>query len=225
MSGPRVRPGEGAVGQAFATREPVAVEDYPAWDQALPHAIALGVRTVLAVPLLVGERALGVLAVRTHTPHAYPPEQVQLLALLAAQVAPTLEAARLYSEAERRRAEAEALAELAREGAAAADPDAVIGLITQRACQLVGADYAAVALLAPEGNITWRGTWGHRAPLRRVRTLQFAPGRNLTGRALANGGTAIVERLGDDPTIPSDEFAAHRAEGGRTLLGIVLRGR
>jgi PAS domain S-box-containing protein len=65
---------------------------------------------VVAVPMLVGGRAIGVLAVGFPEPHRATPAAVETLTLLAAQVAPALEAARLYEMAraelaERRRSE------------------------------------------------------------------------------------------------------------------------
>jgi two-component system cell cycle sensor histidine kinase/response regulator CckA len=62
----------------------------------------------LAVPLIVGERALGALVVVTKARPAFSPEDEELLELFAAQAAAALENARLYAEAQ------QAYAELAR---------------------------------------------------------------------------------------------------------------
>ena len=81
------------------------------WSHAVPlgqpHADPPG---VVAVPLLVGGRAIGVLGVGFPEPHQATPAAVRMLTLLAAEVGPALEAARLYEAmrtelAERRRAE------------------------------------------------------------------------------------------------------------------------
>jgi PAS domain S-box-containing protein len=94
-----IRAGEGAAGQAFQRRAPVTVEDYPRWEHAHPEAPRTRLYTAAAVPLLAGARALGALGVRTYGPHHYTPGEVELLAVLAAQVGPVLEAARLYEAA------------------------------------------------------------------------------------------------------------------------------
>ena len=109
--GPIICPGEGATGLAFERRAPVIVENYPAWEHALSWTPAHESATVAAVPLLVNDHAVGVLLARTYGPHHYEPEHIRLLSLLAAQVAPALEAARLYAESEQRRVQAEAQAE------------------------------------------------------------------------------------------------------------------
>jgi PAS domain S-box-containing protein len=105
------RPGEGLVGRAFAHREPIVVLDYTNWEHAVPVPPQYPVLpAMVAVPLLVGGRAIGVLGVGFPEPHQATHAAVETLSLLAAQVAPALEAARIYAAAqaeleERRRAE------------------------------------------------------------------------------------------------------------------------
>ncbi|MBI4492016.1 MAG: EAL domain-containing protein, partial [Chloroflexi bacterium] len=97
--------GHGIVGLAFQQGAPVVVEHYPDWEHATHWSLAHGIQSAASVPLLVGEHAIGALVVHTHTRRRFEVEQVQLLALLAAQVGPALEAARLHVESEQRRAE------------------------------------------------------------------------------------------------------------------------
>jgi PAS domain S-box-containing protein len=83
----RLRPGEGVIGLAFQTREPVVVSEYANWEHA--------------VPLMVGGRSIGVLAVGFAEPPDATDSTVVTLSLLAAEVAPALESARLYADAQR----------------------------------------------------------------------------------------------------------------------------
>jgi len=106
---PSIPLGEGAAGQAFLRGEPVEVTDYAAWPHGGTWARAHGVAAALAVPLQVAEHRIGALSVRTYTPRTWSEEDVQTLTLLAAQVAPVLEAARFHQQAERRTRELEAL--------------------------------------------------------------------------------------------------------------------
>jgi PAS domain S-box-containing protein len=218
------RADEGAPGVAFARCAPVVVDDYQTWPHAPSWGIATGLQAAAAVPLLVGERAVGALGAYTFTPRRFGPDDVQLLALLAAQVGPALEAARLYGESERRRTEAEALAELARQAAVEPDPARVIDAITEQACRLLEADYAALALRAEDGTHAWTGVKGSRSDAWREPPA-WPDGRGSAGRALAAGRTLLFERLGDNPALLTDEFPRHRAEGGRTVLSTPLFGR
>jgi diguanylate cyclase (GGDEF)-like protein/PAS domain S-box-containing protein len=99
-------PGVGIIGQAFSSRQPIVIEDYALWPQALELAMARGLRSALAVPLVVAERGVGALIVRSYTPRTYSTDDVHLLSLFAAQLGPALEAARLFTEAQRLSGEA-----------------------------------------------------------------------------------------------------------------------
>lgn len=217
----RVLPlGPGTVASAFQARMPVVVEDYPSWEQANPAGLSRGVQSSAGVPLLVGDRAVGVLAVRNYTRRLFPKPEVELLELFAAQVAPALELTRLYAESERERAIAEALADLVRRGAAETSPDPVIRLVLQEACRLLGSDYAAVALYDAEGSLQWRGVWGNRSD---IWIRRSAPARGGTvDAALASGRTIIAVRVGENPAFPPESMRSHLAEGGTTVLGTPL---
>jgi diguanylate cyclase (GGDEF)-like protein/PAS domain S-box-containing protein len=101
----------GAAGQAVKHGVPIHVPDYVTWRHASSTAPA-NLRAALAVPLRVADRTTGALTIRFHAPHTCSPEQIEVLVLLAAQVAPALEAARLYDDAQRQIRERE-IAELA----------------------------------------------------------------------------------------------------------------
>lgn len=98
--------GEGAVGIAFASASPVVVEDYARWEHQVSSSIAVG--SGVAVPLLLQDSAVGVLAIYSRESRRYKETEVQLLALFAAQVAPVIEAAllRITSQRETSRVEA-----------------------------------------------------------------------------------------------------------------------
>src|SRR5450755_1419609 len=106
-----IRPGEGASGRAYQLGVPIHVPDYVGWAHASAWATTRNVRAALAVPLRVADQTIGALALRFYAPHTCTPEQIEMLGLLAAQVAPALEAARLLTHAqlqmdERKQAEA-----------------------------------------------------------------------------------------------------------------------
>jgi PAS domain S-box-containing protein len=217
--------GQGAAGLAFQRGEPVVVEDYARWEHAHPRATPARVRSAAAVPVRVGDHARGALLVRTYAPRPFSRDEVQLLVILAAQIGPILEVVQLRAEADRRRAEAEALAELARQGAVEPESDVVIGLITQRACQLLGADFAAIAVLAPDGTTSWRGLWGTRTEAWHSRAPQIQRGVGIAGRALLTGQPVVVEHLGDAPDHLGPGYRVSLEEEGRTLLAVPLLGR
>lgn len=102
--GVRYEPGQGAVGRAMAARQVVSIDPATAGqtlgDEAAIH-VAEGDRAVLAVPLVVGERAVGALVLGYRTAHDFTPADGRLAAALAAQAALVLENARLFDAARR----------------------------------------------------------------------------------------------------------------------------
>jgi diguanylate cyclase (GGDEF)-like protein/PAS domain S-box-containing protein len=93
-----LKSGQGVAGAAFQRVEPIVIEDYPTWAGAVSWALANQVQSGIGVPLVARGRAVGAMAVLTHTRRRFTPEDVQLLSLLAAQVAPSVEAARLDAD-------------------------------------------------------------------------------------------------------------------------------
>jgi PAS domain S-box-containing protein len=91
-----VKVGEGTAGIAFQRGEPVIVEDYVHWEHAVPDAINRGMKSVIAMPLLVRDSPVGALTVSFTTTRKFATDELRLLRLLCAQVAPALEAARLH---------------------------------------------------------------------------------------------------------------------------------
>src|SRR5579885_1918743 len=113
---PRMRPGEGITGSAAASRRPVAIPRQANLDprfKNFPNLPEDEYESILAVPILTRDGTLeGALNVRTREPRAFFEDEVELLLAIAAQVAQSIEHAKLYTEAQRRVHELEALARI-----------------------------------------------------------------------------------------------------------------
>jgi signal transduction histidine kinase len=100
-----LRLGEGATGQAAATRAPFQVTnllDEKEYTLTRVRSILaqLGYRSILAVPLIFEQRILGALVVHRQETGAFAPEVVNLLQTFAAQSAFAIQNARLFREIE-----------------------------------------------------------------------------------------------------------------------------
>jgi len=94
----RVRVGEGVTGRAVAERRPLQSENLPRDPGAARPDVAraTGLPSMLAVPLLVGERAIGALTLLRADLHRFTPDEEALASALADQAALALEHARLF---------------------------------------------------------------------------------------------------------------------------------
>ncbi len=189
----------GAVGLATRERRTITSPDVLA-DARIEISLELrthidqGVdRAILAVPLLTQDRLIGVLAVRTATGSVFDARAVQLAEALADQAALTLEHARLFAEEERRRREAEVLADLARTIGAAPELATVLQRVAEAAQELCASDGAVIGLRIPESDAVllryWTSAWYGELAGTRVE-----PGYGLGGLVLAEHGP---RRTGD----------------------------
>src|SRR3989454_9997700 len=98
----RIRVGEGIGGLAVRERRPVQSRDlYNDPRARYPElARATGFRSMLAAPLRVGDRVIGLISVFRRDVHAFSDSDEELLLALADQAAIALEHARLYAELE-----------------------------------------------------------------------------------------------------------------------------
>src|SRR5262249_52560729 len=103
---PKMRPGEGITGSAAQTRQPVMIAARANLDPRFKTFTNLPedeYESILAVPILArGERLEGALNIRTREARQFSDDEIDLLLAIAAQVAQSIEHAKLYEEAQRR---------------------------------------------------------------------------------------------------------------------------
>jgi two-component sensor histidine kinase/putative methionine-R-sulfoxide reductase with GAF domain len=168
---PRMRPGEGITGSAAAERAPIMIPSQAHLDprfKGFPNLPEDQYESILAVPILAREKLAGALNVRTVAPREFTREEIDLLLAIAAQVAQTIEHAKLYSEAQRRVAELEALARISEAVSESLYLEESLEAIVRTTVDAVGATGAALVL--EDGNIAWpegrSGAHAVRLPLR-----------------------------------------------------------
>src|SRR5580693_6634193 len=98
----RIPMGEGIIGAAAATGQAIRVGDVRG-DSRYLNALD-GVRSELAVPLIVRGRVIGVLDIESSQPDYFTPDQQNILTLVASRIGTAIENAKLY-EHERNQAE------------------------------------------------------------------------------------------------------------------------
>jgi diguanylate cyclase (GGDEF)-like protein len=215
---PVFHPGQGLVGATFRNETARVVHDYRA---EVEHPMVwTTIQSAVAVPLASDHGVCGVLAAIHHDGDAFRDEDVAVLETVAAQVAPTLSTMKLLAAAQRRTAEAEALAALMRAAASAPDHDEVIHLVSEYATRLLGADLAGVVLREPtDGATAWRGVYGNETDSWRGRLYHEGHGARP---AIFGGKTTLVVAGDDEPTIDPERYPFFSAERVQTGLALPL---
>ena len=153
---PRMRPGEGITGTAAAERTPIMIAAQADLDPRFKGFANLPedqYESILAVPILAREKLAGALNVRTIAPREFTPQEIELLVAIAGQVAQTIEHAKLYTEAQRRVAELEALARISEAVSESLYLEESLEAIVTTTVQAV--DATGAALVLEDGKIAW----------------------------------------------------------------------
>ena len=168
---PRMRVGEGITGVAAAERAPVMIPAQAELDprfKRFPNLPEDEYESILAVPILARETLEGALNVRTREPRAFTQAEIELLVAIAAQVAQSIEHAKLYAGAQRRVAELEALARISEAVSESLYLEESLEAIVKTTMESLHATGAALVL--EDGKIAWpegrAGAYAVRMPLR-----------------------------------------------------------
>ena len=140
--------------QQVDIRKPIRMNDTAAagLDQKVKFLTAsLGTRSLLVVPVMLGEDVLGLVGLHTtFTPREWLDDEVSFLESIAGQIAIGYQYTRLYTDKEREAETKRALLSIANALNARSDFREVSSLVLDRAISLVGADYSALGVLDPD---------------------------------------------------------------------------
>jgi signal transduction histidine kinase len=142
---------DGIVGWAAGHRRPVRVLDVLNDARYVPLGEYCNIRSVLALPLAMGERMLGVLDMESSKVAAFQEDDVPFLHLLADQVAIAIHNASLYAREKSSRLLAENLYEIGRVLSGTLELSKVLQLILEYLAETVPYDRASVLLRSPNG--------------------------------------------------------------------------
>jgi len=215
---PRMRRGEGITGVAAAERAPIMIAADAHLDprfKAFPNLPEDDYASILAVPILARDTLEGALNVRTREPRAFSQAEIDLLMTIAGQVAQSIEHAKLYSQAQRRVHELEALARISEAVSDSLYHEESLEAVVRTTVESLRATGAALVL--EDGRVAWpegrSGLHVERIPLRwKRRTI----------------GELVVDRdtpFSDDDRQLLEAIAHHAAvalESGRMALRGVL---
>jgi two-component system, sensor histidine kinase PdtaS len=216
---PRMRPGEGITGSAAEARAPVMIASQANLDprfKNFPNLPEDEYESILAVPILArGVRLEGALNVRTRESRTFGEDEIDLLLVIAAQVAQSIEHAKLYEEAQRRVHELEALARISEAVSESLYLEESLEAIVKTTMDALSATGAALVL--EDGAIAWPEG---RADAHAIRQPLRWRGRQI-GELVADRATPFTQA--DRELLASiAQQAAVALEHGRAVMRGVL---
>ncbi|MGQ9600416.1 MAG: GAF domain-containing protein, partial [Anaerolineae bacterium] len=133
--------------EVIRTRQPLILDDAPllyAGFRRAPHRQA-NIRSWLGVPLLFGDRLIGMITLDKREPGFYTQEHARLAMAFAAQAAIAIENARLYQEAQQRLRELTLLFEISATLATSLDRNTVLHTIAHQIVSALGIEGCAIS--------------------------------------------------------------------------------
>ncbi len=214
--------GEGLVGHAALERRTLLVPDVLADQRTVDRAYfaASGMAACAAVPLVSHGQLVGVLALVARRAEDLGATEVQMLTAFGAHAAIAIESAQLYADAERRRREAQTVADVARDLAECHDLDTVLARIARGANTLCAADVTSLAVRDADGSFPARHVIGARTDA--YRRFRVVPGLGIGGHAVVSGRLGRAAERVAWPPMPPEYAEAIDAEGIRSALAVPI---
>jgi putative nucleotidyltransferase with HDIG domain len=193
--------GRGAAGRAIRAGIPAIIPDLahdpdpPPWR---PQAMAAGLRSAGAFPLISRDRAFGALGLYSDEPGFFTPERVEFFQTYAHLVAAALENARLYDAAERRLQQLQALRDIDLAISGSLDLRLTLAVFLENVTAQLRVDAADVLLLNPHmQTLDYGAGRGFRTAALQHTHLRLGEGH--AGRAALRRRTVAVRDLRSDP--------------------------
>ncbi len=145
------------------------------------------IASTAAIPLLVGDEAVGILFVNYRTPQGFPAEQQELIQLFANQAAVAIRNAQLFQQRE-------TLQDIARDITSVLDRDKLLQRTLERSLELLNCEFGSISVFDPgTGSLEFRYAMG-KSPDRSIDL-----GEGLIGTAAQTREPVRVTDVSQDP--------------------------
>ncbi|MFQ5882987.1 MAG: GAF domain-containing protein, partial [Candidatus Methylomirabilales bacterium] len=219
----RFRPGEGMVGKAFQKKKPISIYR-PAEDPRYllkEWARAKGIKVATGIPLLVEDRALGVLSAARRLDEPFTPEELRLLTSFANHAAIAIENARLFQDMTVQNRSLVALNQVAQTVNQSLQLEETLEAALEVTLKAVEVEAGNIRLWDEQKGVlvmaTHRGMSAGYIDQRR----HFRPGEGVAGKVFQCGEPLLVEDMQQYPHL--NEMA--QKEGVRSVASIPIRSR
>jgi sugar diacid utilization regulator/GAF domain-containing protein len=139
---------DGNAVKVFTSGKPYISNDAPSDPRLLQKFIKMfNVRNTVSVPLQVEQRTIGVIHLINKRRGFFTQNDVNLLLVLASQIAGLIEKAQMYEEIKRREQETKVLYEIGLDISSKLELDNILQSVVEKSCDLLQCEMAAVTLI------------------------------------------------------------------------------
>ena len=213
--------GAGMAGRVAATRQPFLVPDLSRIELASPHLRHRGIRSLVAIPLLVEDRVIGVVHAGSEKLAHFAEPDARLLELIADRIALAINQAALHEAERAAQDRLQFLGEASTLLASSLDVDATLTRVAQLAVPHF-ADWCAVDLLDAHGSINRVAITNGAAQADGL--PRMLNDRQAVGAVLERGEPVLADE-GDEAAVRVPLVARERVLGALTFVSAGSRRR
>ncbi len=235
FTGERVPFGRGLSSEIISNRKPMLVSQAEQLEEI--DSVTVGeegeeTQSIVAVPMMVGNRALGMLSVQSYQKGVYTQEDVQVLGTLANQAIVAIQNGRLFAQTQslaeqlearvsertaqlqREQQNTETLLHILTEVSSSLDLDRALNRTLSLLNNAIGAEQGTIMLLHQEDNLLhYRAGYGYLSnQIESSRGFTLKVGEGLAGWVVQNREAVLVNDLHKDPRwVRSSSSQQHRS--------------
>ena len=191
--------GMGLTSEIIRTMQPIRTEDY--MTECARRGVASGGkpgRAWMGVPLVAGDRAMGVISVSSFEPDVhYSDHDLQIFRAIADQTATVLEKNRLYHQMELRAQQLATLNEVGRTITSTLELRSALNLIMDKAVEILDSEAGSLVLVDPDtGDLVFEVTLGPTAS--DIHGTRLPMGTGIVGKVAQTAQPIIVNQTQSD---------------------------
>jgi len=219
----RLKVGEGISGWVAREKKNVALARESFRDHRFKAFSELAedkFQSMLSVPLMAGDQAIGVINIKTDQPHEYSNSQVLVMERIAEQVANAIQSSRMFRNMEAQVTQLTTLSEVSRSMTSGMYLDEILQLLVAMTAESMKFKIVTVMLLDEEKQeLTIRATQSTSREYIKKPNLKL--GDSLAGKAISEGRPIAVVDVKKTPEYRYPDIA--RKEGLCSMISVPLR--
>ena len=179
-------------------------------------------RSYVGVPLMLGDRVVGVISMQASQPNAYHPDQIRLLETIATQTAGAIENARLFEEVRLRAEEMTALFDIGITVTSGLDMDQVLRTLLEKCRQVLPVEAFYIAILEPDTSMIHHPLAYDRGEYLQIPPRDIRANPGLSGQVINSRKTLYIPDITSPDTSTNVQVFKTSGTPTRAYVGVPM---